>query len=118
MTTKRHFQNNFWSFNLGHALTILLLLISGVGVYFKLDQRLIAVELLASDNTRSIQAMDSHGTRASQQGIYAESETSKINERRLTALEATVREMGPKLDRVDVNVQWLTKSLAPLPTPK
>lgn len=106
-----HFKGPFWQINLGHLLTVITLLASVSAMYFKLDQRMTAVELVASNNRTAIETMDTRGTRASQQGIYAESEVSKINEQRIARLEAIVTDLAPKVDRIDTNLSWIIKRL-------
>lgn len=39
----------------------------------------------------------------------ATEEVAKMNERRISNLEANFNIMSPKLERIDTNIQWLTR---------
>lgn len=98
---------SFWNFNVGHLLTIVLLGISVVGLYFKFDARLAAVELLAASTRTRVEQMDEVGTRRSQMGLFQDQEAVRANTNRVSAVEKQVYDMAPKLERIDVNVQWM-----------
>lgn len=97
----------FWSFNVGHLITITLLLISVVGLYFKVDSRLTAVELLAARTSERLERVDQEGTRRSQLGISQETELTRANTNRITELEKAVSALTPKIEGMATNIQWL-----------
>lgn len=97
---------SFWAFNIGHLGTLIALAFSVGGFYFSQGQLRKDHDMLAIE----VRLMDERGTRASQKGIYQESEQSKANERRLLELEREWHEVGPKVERIDVNLQWLLKA--------
>jgi len=100
---------SFWNFNVGHLITIVLLGISVVGLYFKFDARLSAVELLATKTQARMEDIDQNGTRKSQLGLSSESEFVKSTSARVGTLETQFFNIIPKLERIDANVQWLMK---------
>lgn len=104
---KPDFRKAFWSFNVGHLITITLLLISVVGLYFKVDSRLTAVELLASRTSEKLERVDEQGTRRSQLGISQETELIRSHGNRITELEKAVSALTPKIERMDTNIQWI-----------
>lgn len=104
-----HRNGSFWSFNVGHLLTIVLLGISAVGLYFKFDARLAALELLSATTRTRLETIDEVGTRKSQMGISQDQEMVRANTNRVVTLEHQLIEIAPKLERIDVNVQWLMK---------
>ncbi len=106
-TSENGAKSSFWTFNLGHAITLAGMLFIAAAAWFNLGARITAVELLAQENKSSIARMDEHGTQASQKGIYQESEFSKSSERRLQMVEKFVADAMPKLERLDINVQFL-----------
>lgn len=97
----------FWQFNFGHAITITLLIFSAIGMYFKVDSRLSAVELVAASNSLRIERMDEQGTKKSQLGISQDTEMVRANTNRIAQLEQVISVMSPKIERIDVNVQWI-----------
>lgn len=104
---QNHFSAAFWNFNVGHAITILLMLVSVVGLYFKVDARVTAVEKLSTDAGARLERIDEHGTRKSQLGISQEAELIRSHGNRITELERIVSTLAPKIERIDVNVQWI-----------
>ena len=99
--------HGFWNFNLGHAITIFMLVASTIGLYFKVDSRLTAVELLATTTSAKVERIDEHGSRKSQIGLTQDNEMVRANTNRITELEKTVTVLGPKIERIDVNIQWI-----------
>lgn len=43
----------------------------------------------------------------------ATEEVAKMNERRISSLEANFNVINPKLERIDTNIQWLTRQRSP-----
>lgn len=98
---------SFWSFNVGHAITIAMLMVSIIGLYFRVDSRLSAVELLATGTQQQLAQVDANGTRKSQLGLSQDFEMVRANTNRVAAVEKIVADLSPKLERIDVNIQWL-----------
>lgn len=98
---------SFWNFNVGHAITIVMLVTSIIGLYFRVDSRLSAVELLASSTKQQVEQIDAVGTRKSQLGLSQDLEMVRANTNRVAVVEKIVAELAPKLERIDVNIQWL-----------
>jgi len=66
--------------------------------------------------TKTLVDLDHNGTTASKNGIYNESEVSKANSARLTALEKDSREYGYKIERIDANLQLLMRQQGIIPS--
>lgn len=107
MNNETPLTRSFWSFNVGHAITIAMLLVSIIGLYFRVDSRLSAVELLATDTKQQLEQIDANGTRKSQLGLSQDLEMVRANTNRVAAVEKIVAELAPKLERIDTNIQWL-----------
>lgn len=101
----------FWNFNIGHAITIGVMIVSIIGLYFKFDQRLTSVESLSMKMAERMEKMDENGTRGSQRGIYQDTEQVRMNRLRIEKLETVVSDMSPRVERIDVNLQWLLKNM-------
>lgn len=92
--------------------------------------RLSNVEEMSRSNTRiaeeaaktadtagaKMDRIDHEGTQASQRGIYQESDFSHATEKRVSAIEKAMAEMAPKLERIDVNLQWMLQQQGSRPT--
>lgn len=98
---------SFWTFNVGHAITIGMLITSIIGLYFRVDSRLSAVELLATATKTQVEQIDANGTRKSQLGLSQDFEMVRANTNRVQVLEKIVGDLAPKLERIDTNIQWL-----------
>lgn len=102
--------DSFWNFNIGHVGTIGVCLVSCTLAWANLNSDHKQLRKEHDALVIEVHAMDERGTRASQKGIYQESEQSKENQRRLETLESAFREMGPKVERIDVSIGFLLKS--------
>lgn len=99
--------HGFWNFNLGHALTIVLVAVSVLGSYFKTDARVSAVENLSAKTAERLERIDDLGTRRSQLGLNQEMEILRSHTNRIEKLEEAVGVMSPKIERIDANIQWM-----------
>lgn len=105
----------FWNFNLGHLITIALVVVGGLASHFKVDARVTAVEVLASSNSNRLERIDQEGTRKSQMGISQETELIRSHGNRIQELEKAVAAIAPKIERIDVNIQWIMTHSQPRP---
>jgi hypothetical protein len=110
--TSKHSQ--FWQFNLGHLLTILGMAGAFLWWFVNYDRDNNASKMTTKTLVESVdklsthvESMDAHGTQASQAGIYRESEFSKATEKRVTTLESNFSLLSPKVERIDVNLDWV-----------
>jgi hypothetical protein len=116
MTTGLHADAKFWDFKLVHLLTILGMVAVGASNFIAFDRRIgrdednigrviEQVKLL----TEQVGRIDMSGTQASQRGMLRDADASASGVHRLEVLEKSVSEMGPRMERIDTNVDWITK---------
>lgn len=113
-----HPHNEFWRFRLAHLLTILTMLAGIILFTMRFENRVSQIEntqksMLETDARigSTIDRMDLTGTYASQRGIMKDTEAVLSNTRRIESLEGYVRDVGPKVERLNANMEWLIKSL-------
>lgn len=104
--------DSFWNFNIGHVGILLTVVVGGAVAWTTVKTDSLQLRKEHDALFITVQQMDERGTRASQKGIYSESEHSKANELRLAELERQWHEAGPKLERIDANVMWLMHAQA------
>jgi len=99
------------------AAWLVCLVASAVGLYFHTDYKSSRLSEHVERNQVQLEKleiivsrMDRDGTSAARDGRYTESETSRMNERRLAQLESQWSTASPKIERIDVNIQWLMKN--------
>lgn len=101
-------------FHLRDLVWLVSLIITGISGYFAFERRLT----LNEERTRGYSVnSDKMGTAIEKLNHFttATEEIAKMNERRISTLEANFNIMSPKLERIDTNIQWLTQRP---PTPK
>ena len=103
-------EKSFWNFNAADVIKFVVLVGALFGMWFTLVNRVSNVEKDEVLLQAAVRMMDEKGTQASQRGIYQESEQSKGNQRRLEELETEWHDLAPKVERIDVNLQWLLKN--------
>jgi len=110
--------SEFWKFRMPHILTLITMLGSVIIFTTRFENRVSQIEntqksMLETDArlTATLERMDQTGTYASQRAIMRETETMLSNTRRIDSLESAMREMGPKVERLNTNMDWLIKSL-------
>lgn len=98
----------FGPLNLRDIVWLLSLIAASVGGYFAFERRLTISEdrihgysVHAEKMTTAVEKLN-HFTTATE-------EVAKMNERRISTLEAQYNIMSPKLERIDTNIQWLTR---------
>lgn len=108
----------FWQFKLAHLLTLVTMLAGIIMFTMRFENRVSQIEnaqvsMLATDARliATIERMDATGTYASQRGIMKDTENVLSNTRRIESLETYVRDIGPKVERLNANMDWLIKSL-------
>lgn len=110
--------SEFWRFKLAHVLTILTMLGAIIMFTMRFENRVSQIEnmqrsMLETDARliATVERMDQTGTYASQRGILKDSENSISNTRRIESLEGVAREIGPKVERLNTNMDWLIGTL-------
>lgn len=102
--------------NLRDIVWLVSLIAASVGGYFAFERRLTLSEerirgySLNSERMGSAIEKLNHFTTATE-------EIAKMNERRISNLEAGYNILSPKLERIDANIQWLTQRPANPPKP-
>lgn len=95
-------------FHLRDLVWLASLVAAMVGGYVAFEQRLTVNEerirgySLNSERMGSAIEKLNHFTTATE-------EIAKMNERRISSLEANYNILSPKLERIDTNIQWLTQ---------
>lgn len=105
--------NSFWQFNIGHAITVIVIVGGWLWYLSKAENRIGNLEMALERVVTLVEKIDEHGTTASQRGIYQETELSKANERRISSVEIALRDISPKLERIDTNLSWLLRGAPP-----
>jgi hypothetical protein len=108
MATEPSALHEFWSFNLGHLLTLLVMAFGFIWWFVKYDRQLTSTVLGLTTLTqttetlrRYVEQMDNHGTRASQLNINSELLQIKMHATKIEELEKMYREMNPKVTRIE-----------------
>ena len=89
---------------LWHLLQLVVTIIVAGGIYFRLDNRVTNNTTAIDANTKSISDIDNRGTRKSHEAtVTQDQEINELN-RRVTNLENILRDLVPKVERIDTNV--------------
>jgi hypothetical protein len=83
---------------------IVFMLMLAAGVYFNLDNRVSNVEKLAATTLASQQTMDAGGTHKSHETDFGQQAQIDETVRRVANLESILRDLVPKVERIDTNV--------------
>ena len=86
------------------AVQVALLLFAIAGIYFKVDNRVTNLEHKVEANSASIQQMDTSGTHKSHETDFGQQTQIDDLTRRTTNLESVLRDLVPKVERIDTNV--------------
>jgi predicted unusual protein kinase regulating ubiquinone biosynthesis (AarF/ABC1/UbiB family) len=105
--------HKFIRFSLADIIQIVVTIVLVAGVYFKLDNRVSNLELSIKVDHDWIRQIDEGGTRKSQMGISKDQQAIEYQNGRISQLETQMRDVMPKLDRIDTNVLWLMSKTEP-----
>lgn len=94
--------------NLRDIVWLLSLVAAGVGGYMAFERRLTISEERMTNHAMSADKMAASVDKLNHFTTATE-EVAKMNERRISTLEAQYNIMSPKLERIDTNIQWLTR---------
>jgi hypothetical protein len=86
------------------GIQVALLLFAISGIYFKVDNRVSNLESQVHGNTAAIASMDTNGTHKSHETDYGQQTQIDDLGRRVSNLEAILRDLVPKVERIDTNV--------------
>jgi hypothetical protein len=85
-----------------------------IGIYFVADNRLHNVEISVTDlykkhdgQEREISEIDKNGTKRSHETDAIQQEQINSNIAQIADMNKTLRDLGPKVDKIDTNVLWL-----------
>lgn len=102
--------------NLGHVLTMITMVVTALAAFTTYDRRMTKTDANLSSITEAVNRvvdkvtlMDNVGTQASQRGILKDTEQVISNTRRIEGTEKVVAELAPKVERMDTNLDWITK---------
>jgi hypothetical protein len=108
--------SGFRHVDLGHVLTMVTMVVGLFISFLAYDRRMGQSEANEKSLTFSINQladrvdkMDSTGTQASQRGILKDSEMTSSNTRRIDSLENNLNKLSPQVERMDTNLEWVTK---------
>lgn len=94
--------------NLRDLVWLISLIGASVGGYFAFERRLTLSEERIRGYSENSSRMELAIEKLTHFTTSAE-EIGKMNERRISTLEANINIMSPKLERIDTNIQWLTQ---------
>lgn len=78
-----------------------------VGLYFISNARLTSLEHKVLENRGKIDNMDDNGTRRSHERDSIQQQQIDFNTQQIGDINRTLRDLGPKVDKIDTNVLWL-----------
>ena len=103
-------RQSFWRLNLSQTITIVLVLLAGVSIWFGTQARLSNVEVTSKANTERIYMVDTTGTQFSRHTIAMEQQQISAHEQRLQKLEdvsVKLAVMQSVIDQIQKDVQEL-----------
>jgi hypothetical protein len=98
--------------NLRDIVWLISLIVAGVGGYMAFEQRLSLSEERIRGYSLHAEKIGAAVDKLNNFTTVTE-EIGKMNERRISTLEAQFNIMSPKLERIDTNIQWLTREKRP-----
>lgn len=87
-----------------HLVQLLIAVALALGFYFKLDNRVTNNTEATNNARREIAEIDSRGTRKSHETDSTQEQSISELNRRVTNLESILRDLVPKVERIDTNV--------------
>ena len=110
--------DKFWEkFTPANWTQIILILVAIIGGYFKFDARLTVVENVATSLSNKVEAIDKNGTEKSKEQLAKDERINsalaslQVSDRRITTLEDQMRQLIPKIERIDTNTEWLAATI-------
>lgn len=90
-----------------HMVQLLITIGLATGVYFRMENRVDNIEKAIAGNISQVAYMNEHGTNRSHEvDSNQQTQMDEIN-RRVTNLEGIMRDLVPKVERIDTNVLTL-----------
>jgi hypothetical protein len=93
---------------------LVVLALSCVGLYFTMSNRINVnersisdLQLKAGEALTKANAMDTNGTHRSHEIDTVQQQMIDLNSRQISDIEKTLRDLNPKVDKIDTNVLWL-----------
>lgn len=102
-------QYSFWQINMGHVITLSVLLIGFITTINRFDYRIATLENLTAAQTLRLNSNEDKVGTANTLTL-TDTALGSSNERRLSALEAEVTKMAPDIAEIKTNVQWMIKA--------
>lgn len=123
MNARVAMSSNFWEFKLAHLLIILPFILGAAGFFVaygqwkgnqerdirEMSNNAVKVTETLERLSEKVQRIDSSGSQYSQFIVQKFNNTIAENERRTLNNEKTLGEMGPKVERIDTNLTWITQ---------